>query len=556
LALRSLEEVDRELAGPGGPFETVLERVGDADLRVFKNRARDLRRILEASLRHGDRELFVFDGGRRLTFRQHFAAVATLARKLRDEHGIGRGDRVALLGANSAEWIVGAWASVSLGAIAVGMNGWWTEDEIHYGLGLCEPRLLLADHPRLARLGGRNPGVPVLRMERDLESIWSDAGPAELPAGEIDEDDPAFILFTSGTTGRPKGAISTHRNLIAFMDMMQFTNLRPWLQSGAALDAPRPQTVSIASGPLFHVSGLQSCALAGPYAGTKYVWTQGRYDPERVFELTLAEGVNRWGGVPTQLFRLLEHPSFEKYDFSQVRAIGGGGSVFSPELQRLLRQKLPHLTAAFSVGYGSTECGGLATIATNEMLEKHPDCVGRALPTVELAIKDDAGRDLGDGTDGNICVRGAMVMPGYWRNPEASAEAILPGGWLVTGDIGQLRDGLLFLASRKRDMIIRGGENVYPVEIENRLDEHPGVLESAVIGVDHRTLGQEVKAIVVARPGALLEAQALRDWVAGALAYYKVPTHVEIRSEALPRNATGKVLKHVLAGAANPFVEG
>jgi acyl-CoA synthetase (AMP-forming)/AMP-acid ligase II len=229
--------------------------------------------------------------------------------------------------------------------------------------------------------------------------------------------------------------------------------------------------------------------------------------------------------------------------------------MFSPELPRLIRRKLPHLTAAFSVGYGLTECGGLATIATNEMLEKHPDCVGRALPTVELAIRDDAGRDLADGIDGNICVRGAMVMPGYWRNPQATAESILPGGWLKTGDVGQLRDGLLFLASRKRDMIIRGGENVYPIEIENRLEEHPGVLEAAVIGLDHRTLGQEVKAVVVARPGASPSAQELRDWVARSLAYYKVPAHVEIRGEPLPRNATGKVLKHVLAGAAQTFVE-
>ncbi len=239
-----------------------------------------------------------------------------------------------------------------------------------------------------------------------------------------------------------------------------------------------------------------------------------------------------------------------------MRSVGGGGSAFSPDLQRTIREKLPQAVGDFNVGYGLTECGGLCSMALGAMLEVHPDTAGHTLPGNDVAIFDDEGKRLPDGVDGNICVRGPNVMLGYWRNEEATKESFFDDGWLRTGDIGQLRDGLLFLASRKRDMIIRGGENIYPLEIENRIDDHPEVEEVAVVGVDHRELGQEVKAIVVRRPGATVDEQALKDFVAETLAYYKVPTYVEFREEPLPRNATGKVMKHVLLGEAeNTFVE-
>ena len=208
------------------------------------------------------------------------------------------------------------------------------------------------------------------------------------------------------------------------------------------------------------------------------------------------------------------------------------------------------------VGYGLTECAGLATHASDDVLREHPDSVGHPIPTAEVKILDDDDRELPDGEIGNVCIRGPMVTPGYWADPAATAETIRPGGWLRTGDFGHMRDGLLFLASRRKDLIIRGGENIYPVEIENRLDEHPDVLEVAVIGVDHRTLGQEVKAVVVTRPDATVTNDELAEWVGETLAPFKVPAHWELRGEPLPRNATGKVLKAVVAGEAdNTFIE-
>jgi acyl-CoA synthetase (AMP-forming)/AMP-acid ligase II len=223
---------------------------------------------------------------------------------------------------------------------------------------------------------------------------------------------------------------------------------------------------------------------------------------------------------------------------------------------RRAAERFPHLDNTMSTGYGSTETGGLATWAPNWMLQAAIDCVGPALPTVDVRITDETGAVVADGVEGNVEVRCPIVMLGYWRNDQANRETLLPGLWIRTGDFGRWEDGLLFLASRKRDLIIRGGENIYPFEIENRLDEHPDVLEAAVIGVDDPTLGQEVKAVVVVRQGSMLDADALRSFCAQTLASYKVPAHVDIRTSPLPRNATGKIMKHALADDAPAiFVE-
>ncbi len=552
------EQAVAALTGPGGPFELAVEDVNGSSMPVFKNRFRSLRDLLARSVQFGEAELAVWDTGPRWTFRDHERLVASVAAALRAKHGVGPGSRVAILAANSPEWVLAAWATLSLGGTVVAMNGWWQGDEIRYGLELAEPELLIADRGRLARLStskeGRDPGIETVVIEDGFESYLDFDRNAPLSDHPIGEDDLAAIMFTSGTTGRPKGAMISHRNFIAFL-MLSFMN-------GAARalthpsDAPPAPAVSIMSSPLFHVSGFQAGALMGPATGMKLVWTTGRFDPKKIMQLTLAEGVTRWGGITTQLWRLIEHPEFEPENFRQVRSTGGGGSAFSPDLQRTLRERLPQAAGDFNVGYGLTECGGLCSMATAEMLLAHPDTAGRTIPGNEVAIFDDEGQRLGENEEGNICVRGPNVMLGYWRNPKATADAFFPGGWLRTGDIGRLRDGLLFLASRKRDLIIRGGENIYPLEIENRIDDHPAVEEVAVVGVDHRELGQEVKAIVVLKKGKALAPKQIQEWVAAALAYYKVPTYVEIRTEPLPRNATGKVLKQVLTGEAeNTFRE-
>jgi acyl-CoA synthetase (AMP-forming)/AMP-acid ligase II len=549
----SYEELAARLTAKGSPFEIVEEDVLGERMQVYRNRARSLRALLEASAEHGDKTYFVFDDGRRVGFAEHLRVVGSVARALREDYGVGKGDRVAILGANSPEWIVTYWATVSLGAIAVGMNGWWAGDEIRYGLELVEPKLLVADERRLGRLEGVDPGVPTVVVETGFDALWSRDPDAPLPDVPIEEDDPAVILFTSGTTGRPKAAVLSHRNLCSFV-LSTFL-----IAARRAMSEPQggtPGGAVLAAFPLFHVSGMFGSTITGLAGGATSVWPTGRFDAKKVIDLTKEHGITSWGGAATHVFRLLEAVDETGFDTSMLANVGIGGSATTPELIRRTEARIPHLRGTFGSGYGSTETGALVSYASHEMLVASPDCVGPPLPTVEVKIVDDDDREVPEGVDGHICVRSPMVMLGYWRNDAANAETFLPGRWLKIGDVGHLLGGRLYLASRKRDLIIRGGENIYPIEIENRLEAHPDVLEVAVVGVDHVELGQEVKAIVVPREGTDPDPEALRAFVAEKLAYYKVPTYVEVRREKLPRNATGKVMKHVLTGESeNTFVE-
>lgn len=568
-----LDEIEAQLTGPGGPFEVVEEDVLGERMRVFKDRKRSLREVLVASEGFADREYMVFDDGRRYTFGENIALVARTAESLRSEFGVGKGDRVAILGSNSPEWILAFWASVCLGAIAVGMNAWWAGDELRFALEDSEPTVLVADSKRLARLGGDSGGIPVVRMDGEpapgdryegeipFATLVADAGEAALPTGVIDEDDPAAILYTSGTSGRPKGVVNSHRNVVALTGIQIFQGLRTFLVA-----PPKPpeeggpevpeQRVQLVGNPLFHVSGLYTHVVTMLVTGTKTVWTTGRYDPEVVMRLVEEERVTGWSPMGSMAPRLVEHPAVGKYDLSSVLTVGSGGSPMPESVQRRLREVFPNAAASLGVGYGQTECTALATLCAGPDLSEHPDSVGRPLPTVDVEIRDPDGRSLPEGEEGEICIHGPTVMLGYWRNAEATAEVIDGHRWLRTGDIGRMEGRLLWINTRARDMILRAGENVYPVEIELRLQAHPDVAEAAVVGVDHPVLGQEVKAIVVpVDPSTPPELEALERWVGDALAYYKVPAHWELRAEPLPRNAAGKVIKPVLLGESeNPFL--
>jgi len=548
----AVQRVEAQLLGPGGPFEIVVEEVEGAPVQVVKNRSRSLRELLEKSVAQGDAEYMAFtsdaESYRRFSFAEHARLVASTAAVLRDEYGVGPGDRVAILGANSPEWIVTCWATVALGGIAVGLNGWWTEPEIRYGVEDCEPRVLVGDAARLARLGGRDAGVPTVTVERDFDAIWHAHADASLPDGPIAEDDPAIILYTSGTTGRPKGAINTHRNVIAFLTSNFISGARAMmLAPPPAPDAPPlPPNCSMVTSPLFHVSGLHAAAVMGVAVGMRTVWLTGRFDPVVAMRVIESERVTAWGFTGTVLHRFVNHPDLTDHDLSSLRTLGGGGSPIAPSLQERAKQVMPQLRTTMSIGYGSTETAALLTSNTGLEYDAHPDSVGRPNATVDLEIRDDEGNVLPLGEEGEVCARGPMIMPGYWRRPDDTAAAFWPGRWLRMGDIGWIDDGRLYLASRKRDLIFRGGENVYPIEIEHRLEAHPRVLEAAIVGVDHAELGQEVKAYVVAVEGESVTEDELGAWCAEALAYYKVPTHWEIRTELLPRTATGKIVKAAL----------
>jgi acyl-CoA synthetase (AMP-forming)/AMP-acid ligase II len=551
-------EIEAQLTGPGAPFEIVLEPVLGELTPVFKQRARSLRELLVASTAHGDAE-YMICGDLRLSFVQHARVVASVAKAFSERFGIRKGDRVAILAANCPEWIASFWAALSLGAIPVGLNGWWAGDEIRFGLEDSDPALLIGDHKRLARIAGTPLRMPVVEIEQDFAKLWSYDPDAALPEVPIDEDDPATILYTSGTTGRPKGAVNTHRNIIALHRVQTFHGLRQIMlspPSPQATPALSPRNCMLVNTPLFHVSGLYAGAVTLLASGVKTVWATGRFDPVKVLELIERERVTNWGPMGTMIHRVLNHPELGKYDVSSLRNLGSGGAPLSRELQQRMRETFPSIRSKIGIGYGLTESTALACINADAELEAHPDSVGRALPTVSIEIRDADGRVLSEGQEGEIHLRGPMIMKEYWRNPAATAQAIGPGRWLRTGDIGRLVDGRLYIESRKRDLILRGGENVYPAEIEMCLEAHPDVREAAVLGVEHAELGQEVKAIVVPVDGRSPDTEELARFVAGRLAYFKVPSHWELRREPLPRNATGKVLKNVLSGdTENAFVD-
>ena len=544
------------LLAPGAPFEMAVEDVLGEPMQVFVQRARSLRELLAQAGRFGDSDYAVFhDGGRRrvLTFADHQRRVASVAAAMTDR-GVAAGDRVAILAANCPEWIVAFWATVSLGAVAVACNGWWTRDEIQHALVHTAPKLLVADVKRLARLEGADPGMPVVVIEEDFADLEAFVPDAALPDVEIDEDQPALLQFTSGTTGRPKAAMLSHRNVVGFVQVVSFLGAAQTASVG--LPSTGPSRPRLAVFPMFHISGLQSASITPMATGAGNVWPMGRFDPATVIRLTTEEGIYAWNGTATHMFRLLQDPTIGTLDVSLVQTVGIGGSATTPELVRATEERFPHLVDTFTSGYGLTEAGGMVSHASNAMLKANADSVGMAMPTVGIRIVDEDGLEVPEGVNGSICVRSPLVMLGYWRDSKASSEAFLPGGWLVTGDYGRLVGGELFLASRLRDLILRGGENVYPMEVESRLEQHPAVAECAVYGVEHPMLGQEVKAVVVLRAGESLDLDAARSFCGEALAGYKLPEHLEVWNGPLPRNASGKVVKAVLRGeATQTFIE-
>ena len=423
---------------------------------------------------------------------------------LADEYGVGKGDRVAFASANSLPYALAEWATVALGGIIVGLNGWWTGPELAYGVQLTTPKVLFGDEARLDRLaevGITDGDVPMVPFATLVEQVAAraDTG-ADLPDVAIDEDDPFMILFTSGTTGRPKGATLTHRNLVHMGSAMAFGRAVTMLLNGIVPSPDAPPPASICATPFFHISGTAPLFMTGARFGSTLIFPPpGRWDPGTHLQLTAEHRVSAWSGVPTQFWRMLEHPDFDSFDLSSLTLVSSGGAPFPPELMRVLNERIP--TAQLSNGYGMSESMGAGTLLSGARYVTHRESVGAPYPTIEVQIRDDDRTVLPEGEVGEICLRGAVVFQGYWDDPDATAAVLDAERWYHSGDYGRIDDGVLWLESRMRDLILRGGENIYPMEIEHRLIEHPDIADAAVIGVEHRTLGQEVKAFVVLHEG-------------------------------------------------------
>ena len=555
-----------ELTGRGGPFEIVVEDVLDHPTQVYKQRMGSLRELVAQSALRPDVD-WVVQGDRRLTFGEHDRLVRVLAHSL-SELGVGRGDRVALVSANVPEWVVTFWAVAILGATLVPLNAWWKAEELEFGITDSEAKVLIGDARRITTLYERLPEMRALEHVFVIEDSADATHPvrhlsellaaddAPMPDAPIDEDDLLAICYTSGTTGQPKGATLTHRQTIA--------NLQNIIVMGVASamrgDTPPEANASVQSAallvvPLFHVTGCLSTMTLNYATGGKLVLMPvGRFDPEIAMQAIEREQVTSIGGVPTVMWRILESPNLEKYDLSSVKRASYGGAPAAPELVERIERVFPHMRKTLTTAYGLTETASVATAHGGDDYFAHPGSVGRAAPTVELRVVNDEGKDQPAGERGEIWIKGPTVMAhGYWRRPDAN-EASFTDGWFHTGDIGYLDDdGFLYLVDRAKDMIIRAGENVYCVEIEHVLFDHPDVVDAAVVGVPHRTLGEEVKAVVQLRAGADVTGEDLRDFCRKHLADFKVPEYVELRDEPLPRNPAGKVLKNLLRGGETSF---
>ncbi|MEX2394262.1 MAG: AMP-binding protein, partial [Actinomycetota bacterium] len=473
---------------------------------------------------------------------------------LLNDAGVKKGDRIAVAMRNFPEWSIAFWAAASVGAIVVPLNAWWTGEELKYGLEDSGTKVAFCDIERYQRVEPFLEALPVESVVvaksvapsgtiafEDLLDIEATSPPDV----EISPEDEATIFYTSGTTGSPKGALGTHRNICTNLFNLMYGALSRGTQGRVASPEtpPTDRPCQLLSVPFFHVIGCHSTLCATLAFGTKLVLMY-RWDPERALELIEREKITSFGGVPTMVWQVLESPDFNKRDTSSVASIGYGGAPAPPELVRRMSEHFPKASAGN--GYGMTETSSLAVGNGGADYVRKPDSVGRPSPVVDVMIADDEGNEVPQGELGEICMRGPNVVKGYWNKPEATAETFR-NGWLHSGDIGRVdEEGFLYVVDRKKDMVIRGGENVYSVEIETVLYEHPAVSECAVIGIPHIVLGEEVAAVVKRVPGAEVTEEELKDHVAQRLAAFKVPVRIDIRDTELPRNAAGKIMKREL----------
>ena len=557
----SLQQIEGMLCAPGQPFEMETISIDGIATRCWKNAPPSLAALAQAARMHGDRTFVVYED-ERVSYDAWFRASATLAHHLQAA-GIGKGDRVALAMRNLPEWPVAFFAIVSIGAIAVPLNAWWTGAELAYGLADSGAKLLIADAERLDRIAphlGELSALEAMLISRSLGDLAAPASrlediigappayaalaAAELPVVDIAPDDAATIFYTSGTTGNPKGALGSHRNMTTNIMTSAYAGVRSSLRRGEAPPAPEP-AVMLTVIPLFHVTACSAGMTGIMFSGSTMVFMH-KWDAQKALQIIERERVTATGGVPTIAWQLIEHPDRDKYDLSSLKSISYGGAPSAPELVRKIREVFGALPGN---GWGMTETMATVTSHTAEDYLNRPDSCGPAVPVCDLKIMDADGlTEMPVGEVGELWARGPQIVKGYWNKPEATAATFVDG-WVRTGDLARLdEEGFCFIVDRAKDMIIRGGENIYSSEVENVLYDHPAVTDAALIGLPHRTLGEEPAAVVHLAPGTSASEAELQAWVRERLAAFKVPVKIVFHPETLPRNANGKILKKDLAG--------
>jgi long-chain acyl-CoA synthetase len=580
----TLAEATASLTAPGQGFEMETLTIRGIPTRTWKSAPATLRSVLQLSALHGDKDFLVYED-ERISFAEHFHIAAGLAHTLIDRFGIRPGDRVAIAMRNLPEWVMAFWASIAAGAVVVPLNAWWTGAELAYALSDSGTTVVFADEERRDRILPHLAETPSLRTivvcceEPDpdggrraaqgstAERAGGDPVPvvpfgeltAALPEGStlpdlaIDPDADATIFYTSGTTGRPKGAVGTHRNSASnLMNLFFVSTVGTLRRSGPVADVSSGrQNANLLSVPLFHATGCHAVLVTNTAAGGKLVMMH-HFDPERALELIERECITIFGGVPAMVMQVIDSPNFSKRDTSSVKSISYGGAPCPPDLVRRIKEHFPG--GAPGNGYGLTETSAMTTMNAGDDYVRKPDSVGPPAPVCDVAVVPEEYDGEEPPTDqtvdpdrtGELWIKGPNVVRGYWNRPQETALSFTRG-WLHTGDVARIdEEGFVHIVDRAKDMIIRGGENVYCVEVEAALFEHPAVADCAVIGVPHPVLGEEVGAVMVLRPGEDVGADELARFVGERLAAYNVPSRFWFRAEPLPRNPAGKVLKRQL----------
>tara|TARA_Y100000590_G_scaffold23182_1_gene26632 strand:- start:103 stop:1824 length:1722 start_codon:yes stop_codon:yes gene_type:complete len=564
---RHYKEAWEELTAKGAPFAWSETEIRNHKARVYDAAPANLVDIWKMSAAHAEKDYLIY-GEERISYAEAHSKVDSFSSYLQDL-GVKQGDRVAILMRNYPEWVLTYWAVASLGAVVVGMNAWWTGPEIEFAADDCDPKVIVCDQERLERL---TPHLENLRSEGDIYIVavrtefdlpedsvhWDDAVSVgeQLPnvsGVSIQPDDDVCVFYTSGTTGHPKGAVLTHRGAVSNLLNLAFWSTMSKLAERKAIEAGEPPTGSekklgnsdpgsVLAVPLFHVTGCNCCMHPVTAVGGKLILMH-KWNPEEALEIIERERPTTFTGVPTMARELVNSPDFAKRDTSSLDSLGGGGAAVQPDLVHKIEERLEGRP---STGYGLTEVNGVITVNAAHFFLAKPESAGSPCPVMESRIVDEQGNDLPTGEKGELWVKGGNVFRGYLNRPEANKE-VLTEGWFHTGDIAYFDDdGFLFLVDRAKDMVLRGGENVYSAEVEAAIYKHPSIAEAAVFAVPDERLGETVGVAIYLIPEQTCSAQELRDHLSSLIASFKVPEHIWFVDEALPRNANGKFLKREL----------
>ena len=555
-----IARITENLTAKGQLFETTTATRRGVEMPAFLNAPPSLAHYFAHFCNQHKDTLFVVDGDTRLTFSEVYAAASCVAHGLAERHGVKKGDRIGIAARNSANWMIAYMGILMAGGCASLLNGWWSGEELAYGIDLCECSLVLADEQRAARLEGTAHADKIVVFEHGgapaagLAPVWAEGDTAMKMLGQLGPEDLATILYTSGSTGNPKGAYSDHLGVISgTMNYVAQTVLVLNVLTERG-EAPTAQPSALIAVPLFHVTGevpifLQSFAL-----GRKLV-LMPKWDVTEALRLMDSEKITYFTGVPLMTYEMAMHPDRDKYDLSQCKTFAAGGAPRPPEHVKKIKQAFE---SGYPVlGYGLTETNAVGCGNVNENYINKPGSTGMAsLPLVDLAILDDNGNKLAQGEVGEVSIRSVCNFLGYWHNEEATAAAFTDDAYFRSGDLGYLdEDGYLFIVDRKKEIIIRGGENISCIEVEEAIYSHPDVAECTVFGLPDERLGEIPAAVYFLQPGKSLSPDELQAYLKERIAPFKIPAHVWQSPEALPRLGTQKVDKRTVKAAYADKVE-